>query len=89
VHPVCAVCAAPLGRMPADDAPPYLAMLVVLHLAVPFVVISAKTGYHPGVAMVAALLAVLVLACLVSLRMAKGAVIGVLLKLGGVDEGVL
>ena len=30
VHQTCLHCAAPLGDMPADDAPPYVAMLVVL-----------------------------------------------------------
>jgi uncharacterized protein (DUF983 family) len=81
VHPVCAACAAPLGRMPADDTPPYIAMLVVLHFVGLFTVLSFRFHLHPNPIEIGALLVLLVLVCMVALRMAKGAVIGILLKL--------
>ena len=82
VHDKCLNCGAPLGDMPADDAPPYIAMLVVLHFLALFLVIFYKGGYRPGLVMSAVLLILLALLCMAALRMAKGAVIGILLKLG-------
>lgn len=82
VNPVCAHCAAPLGEMPADDAPPYIAMLVVLHFLALFVVLFYKGYYRPGIITAGFMLILLALACMVALRLAKGAVIGILLKLG-------
>jgi uncharacterized protein (DUF983 family) len=82
VYPQCKVCHAPLGDMPADDAPPYIAMLVVLHILTFIVVMIFKFHWHPAAWEYGLLLILLVLACMVALRMAKGAVIGILLKLG-------
>jgi uncharacterized protein (DUF983 family) len=81
VHDRCESCAAPLGDMPADDTPPFIAMLVVMHLLGLCVVLGFLWHITPDVAASIALLALLVLICLVALRMAKGAVIGILLKL--------
>jgi uncharacterized protein (DUF983 family) len=88
VHSKCAACAAPLGDMPADDTPPYIAMLAVLHVAAFCVVLSFTFHFKPNIWTSALAIALLVLACLVSLRMAKGAVIGILLKLGLRREGL-
>ena len=82
VHDKCFNCDAPLGDMPADDAPPYIAMLVVLHFLALFVVLFYKGYFRPGLVLSGFLLILLALACMVALRMAKGAVIGILLKLG-------
>ena len=82
VHDKCRNCSAPLGDMPADDAPPYIAMLVVLHFLALFVVLFYHHVFEPGIAMCAVLLILLALLCMVALRMAKGAVIAILLKLG-------
>ncbi len=68
--------------MPADDAPPYIAMLVVLHFLGFFVFGIFRFHYVPGIAAAVFYLSVLVLMCCVALRLAKGAVIGILLKLG-------
>src|ERR1700734_1078665 len=51
VHDKCFNCGAPLGDMPADDAPPYIAMLVVLHFLALFVILFYKGYYHPGIFM--------------------------------------
>jgi uncharacterized protein (DUF983 family) len=82
VYPLCRNCSAPLGEMPADDAPPYIAMLVVLHCLAFFFVVFLHGGFHPGVVSAVVLLILLALVCMVALRLAKGAVIGILLKLG-------
>ena len=68
--------------MPSDDAPPYIAMLAVLHVVALFIFLFYKGVFVPGFIMAGILLVLLVLLCMVALRMAKGAVIGILLKLG-------
>jgi uncharacterized protein (DUF983 family) len=82
VRKICVNCAAPLGDMPADDAPPYIAMLIVLHCLAFFFVIFYRGDFHPGLITAGLLLVLLALVCMVALRLAKGAVIGILLKLG-------
>lgn len=81
VHESCAACAAPLGQMPADDTPPYIAMVVVLHFVGIFTVLSFRFAFKPDAIEIALLLIALILVCMAALRMAKGAVIGILLKL--------
>lgn len=88
VHPVCSACAAPLGDMPADDAPPYVAMVVVLQILGVFVVLFYKGYYHPGGVAAVLMLVALALICMAALRVAKGAIIGILLKLGLRREAV-
>lgn len=82
VHPLCQSCAAPLGDMPSDDAPPYIAMVVVLQVLALFVVLFYKGYYDPGLGMAGFMLVALALICMAALRVTKGAVIGILLKLG-------
>ncbi len=82
VHPQCAYCDARLGDMPADDAPPYIAMVVVLQVLAVFIVIFFKGHYQIGLRMGALWLFLLAIICMFALRLAKGAVIGILLKLG-------
>lgn len=82
VHETCLHCAAPLGDMPADDAPPYVAMLVVLHFVALFVVLFYNGVYRPGLLVAGMLLLALAIDCMIVLRLAKGAIIGILLKLG-------
>jgi uncharacterized protein (DUF983 family) len=82
VSPKCSFCKANLGDLPADDAPPYFAMVVVLQFLAIFVVLFFKGYYHPGNLMCGFLLISLACICMVALRLAKGAVIGILLKLG-------
>jgi uncharacterized protein (DUF983 family) len=88
VHAVCANCAAPLGQMPSDDTPPYIAMVLVLHAAAFFIILGFKFKFSPSLADAAFLLLILAGICMVALRMAKGAVIGILLKLG-MKRGIL
>ncbi len=82
VHALCAQCAAPLGQLPADDAPPYIAMLVVLQVLGLFIVFAIHGSYVPSLLAALLLLTALALICMAALRLAKGGVIGILLKLG-------
>jgi len=82
VRPVCANCQAPLGQMPADDAPPYVAMVIVLQFLAVFVVLFFKGVYRPGIIASGVWLVALTALCMVVLRLVKGAIIGILLKLG-------
>lgn len=81
VHETCSACAAPLGQMPADDTPPYIAMVIVLHFVGIFTVLSFRFHLRPGGIEIALLLGLLIIVCMGALRIAKGAVIGILLKL--------
>ncbi len=68
--------------MPADDAPPYVAMLVVLHALAILVLIFYKGIYQPSLALMLVLLVLLTGICMAALRLAKGAIIAIMLKLG-------
>ena len=82
VVPECPVCAAPLGRFRADDAPPYFTILIVGHLLVPLM-FWVETSYHPALWIQAAVwLPAAALLCIAVLRPVKGAVLGWMLKLG-------
>ena len=81
VRETCVSCAAPLGQMPADDTPPYIAMVIVLHFVGIFTVLSFRFHFKPNGIEIALLLVSLILVCMGALRVAKGAVIGILLKL--------
>jgi len=82
VHPICTNCSAPLGDMPADDAPPYVAMLVVLHGLAILVLVFYHGIYQPSLALMLFFLVLLAVICMAALRLAKGAIIAILLKLG-------
>lgn len=80
VRPVCPHCGAPLGRAPSDDAPPYVTLLVSLHLIAIILVLVDRGGtlnYVTGLAIFVPLIILLELALL---RPVKGAMIAVLLK---------
>lgn len=78
----CEVCAAPLGRIRADDVPPYLTILIVGHIVVPLM-LWLERAEHPDLWIHAAIWLPLTLAlCLGLLRPLKGAVVGIMLRLG-------
>ncbi len=78
----CEVCGAPLGDMPADDTPIYVAMIIVVHIMAIFITLFFYFHYIPGIFASVVWLCLLTVTCCIVLRMVKGAVIGVLLKLG-------
>jgi uncharacterized protein (DUF983 family) len=86
VVPECAVCGAPLGRLRADDAPPYVVIFLVGHLLVPVVFWVERTYEPPMWLHMAVWLPLFGVLCTLLLRPAKGAVIGYMTRMGFLDE---
>ncbi|MDE2333568.1 MAG: DUF983 domain-containing protein [Rhodospirillales bacterium] len=78
----CAHCGAPLGELHADDAPPYITLLLVGHIVVALL-LGVERAYAPStgleIAIFVPLTAVLILGLL---RPIKGATVGAMLALG-------
>ena len=82
VVPQCAACAAPLGEVRADDAPPYFTVFIVAHVVVGGM-FAIYQAYDPPFWVQGAIwLPVTVVLSLALLRPIKGATLGLLLKLG-------
>ncbi len=91
VVPECAACHAPLGRLRADDAPPYFTILIAGHVLVPLVLMVEKLWQPPMWLHMVLWLPLFAIACTLLLRPVKGAVIGWMMRLGltGTENGVL
>jgi len=89
VVPECAVCHAPLGRLRADDAPPYFTIFLVGHLLVPPVLWVERAWMPPMWVHMVLWLPLFALASMVLLRPVKGAVVGWMMRLGftGAEHG--
>lgn len=82
VAPHCAACGLPTGSFRADDAPPYLTILVVAHLVVT-AALALEQAAHPPLWVHMALWLPLTLALsLVLLPVFKGVVIGIQWAMG-------
>jgi uncharacterized protein (DUF983 family) len=79
---VCANCGAPLGAVRADDAPPYVVILVVGHLVIGSQIALDSVMDLSVLAEAAIFLPLTLAACMALLRPAKGATIGLMLQLG-------
>jgi uncharacterized protein (DUF983 family) len=77
----CARCGESYGHIRADDFPPYLTILVVGHLIVPFILIAEQRGV-PGLVQVAVWPALALALTLLLLPRCKGAIIGLMWSLG-------
>ncbi len=82
----CASCAAPLGLVRADDAPPYFTIFITAHLIIAAVVVTDQQTALPIWAMIAFFLPLTVMIAMLLLRPVKGATVGVMLKLGLIGE---
>ena len=82
----CASCAAPLGAVRADDAPPYFTIFVTAHLIIAAVVGADQKTNLPIWAMIAFFLPLTVMIAMLLLRPVKGATVGVMLQLGLIGE---
>jgi uncharacterized protein (DUF983 family) len=80
VNPECAICAAPLGRVPSDDAPPYITLLLSLHVIAIILVLADRHGQMSAVTAAAIFVPLIIILELLLLRPVKGMVIAVLLK---------
>jgi len=78
----CSLCGAPLGLYPSDDAPPYITILLVLHLVVPMLLILEQTTDLPLWVYGAIVLPLAIILTIMLLPMVKGGMIGLLFKLG-------
>jgi uncharacterized protein (DUF983 family) len=83
--PECTACHAPLGRIRADDLPPYLTIFVVAHVIV-IGMLLVEQAYAPPLWVHTIIWIPLTLALTFALmRPMKGAVVGLMLKLGMLD----
>ena len=88
VAEVCESCHAPLGRLRADDAPPYFTILITGHLLVPGVLWIEKAYMPPIWLHMVVWLPLFTIICILLLRPIKGAVMGWMMHLGMTgDEG--
>jgi uncharacterized protein (DUF983 family) len=82
VVPTCANCGVPLGQLRADDAPPYITLLVVCHIVVGLL-LAVERAFSPSTGLeVAIFLPLTALLIMGLLRPVKGATVGVMLALG-------
>ncbi len=85
----CSACHAPLGRIRADDAPPYFTIMIAGHILIPFVFLVERM-WHPAMWVHMALwLPLFAIVCTLLLRPVKGAVVAWMMRLGmtGDEQG--
>ncbi len=82
----CAGCAAPLGSVRADDAPPYFTIFIVGHIVVPLMLVVEKTSTPSILAMSAIFLPLTLVLTLALLRPVKGATVGAMVRLGMIQR---
>jgi len=87
VAATCQVCEAPLGLARADDAPPYLTILLVAHIVVPLLVLVDRFQQPSTLAMSAMFLPLTLALSLGLLRPIKGATIGAMTSLDMLKPG--
>ena len=89
VVPACTGCGAPLGRLRADDAPPYFTIFIAGHLLVPPVLWIERAYMPPMWLHMVVWLPLFAIACILLLRPIKGATLGWMMKLGftGAEHG--
>ena len=81
VVPHCVACGAPLGKVRADDAPPYFVIFIVGHVVVGMM-FAVDSAFKPALWLQAAIwLPVSLVMSLALLRPVKGAILGLMLKL--------
>ncbi len=87
VASACRICAAPLGRAPADDAPPYFTILIVAHIIVPLAFMVDRSMAPPMWVMMTVFPLLTVVMALGLLRPIKGATVGLMLALNMLNPG--
>ncbi|WP_428488363.1 DUF983 domain-containing protein [Rhodopila sp.] len=81
VVPACDNCGAPLGSARADDAPPYITILITGHVIVPLLYMVDRMDEPPLWLMSVIFLPLTVLLALGLLRPVKGGTVGLMLTL--------
>jgi uncharacterized protein (DUF983 family) len=82
VRPACSACAAPLGEIRADDAPPYFTVFIVAHLVIGLLVLCERNFSLSIATEMMLFLPSTLLATLALIRPVKGATVGAMWKLG-------
>ena len=82
VTPECAACAAPLGLIRADDAPPYFTVFIVAHIAIGALVAMERVVLLSVAVEMAIFLPGTLALTLLLIRPVKGATVGLMMKLG-------
>jgi uncharacterized protein (DUF983 family) len=82
VRDVCPVCTAPLGAVRADDAPPYFVIFIVGHIVIGTQVVMERFVTLSITTEAAIFLPATAVLALALLRPVKGAVLGLMLRLG-------
>ena len=77
----CANCHAPLGRARADDAPPYITILITGHIVVPLLFMADRMGEPPIWLMSAIFLPLTAFLAIGLLRPIKGGTVGLMVTL--------
>ncbi len=85
----CGSCGAPLGRVRADDAPPYFTIFIAGHILLPGVFMIEKAYQPPMWLHMAVWLPLFAIVCTLLLRPVKGATLAWMLRLGltGDEQG--
>lgn len=85
----CETCHAPLGRVRADDAPPYFTILIAGHILLPPIFWIEKAYQPPMWIHMAVWLPLFAIVCTLLLRPVKGATLAWMLRLGltGTEHG--
>ncbi|WP_291295561.1 DUF983 domain-containing protein [Elioraea sp.] len=89
VRDSCPHCEAPLGRIRADDAPPYFTIVIVGHIVIPLM-LMVERQHEPALWVMAAIfLPMTLVLSLLFLRPVKGATVGLMMRLGltGREQG--
>jgi uncharacterized protein (DUF983 family) len=81
VQPICPQCAAPLGRVPCDDAPPYITLLIALHVIVVAMVLADYDGGMSWITSMIIFVPLTIVLLLGMLRPVKGATLAIMLKI--------
>jgi len=82
----CSHCYAPLGRLRADDAPPYFTIFIVGHLLIPPVLWIERAYLPPMWLHMVVWLPLFAIVTTLLLRPVKGATVGLMLRLGFGNE---
>ena len=82
VTPECATCGAPLGQLPADDGPPVFTVLIAGAVVVALLVVMESTMHLSIWTETAILVPLTLILTIVLLRPVKGAMVGLMLRLG-------
>ncbi|HEY8612407.1 MAG TPA: DUF983 domain-containing protein [Roseomonas sp.] len=86
VVPECEVCHAPLGRLRADDAPPYIVIFLAGHVLLPPIFWIEKAYEPPMWLHMVVWLPLFAVVCTLLLRPVKGGVVGWMMRLGFADH---